>query len=172
MEKNIDNQKRFGSLLTDLFWAFDCLWHDLLIAKLSAYWSSIDSLGLVQDWYKPKTKNQNKFSILLMRRNFIRSSRRINFRASFIKHHFMWFFFFIMGDVDFSSYADDNTSYTIENNMEFRCSNRLSYLSNHAFNLHSDPTFYSCCLNFKFHSVFILAILSFTTFVLVKILHR
>ena len=33
----IDNTSKFGSLLTDLSKSFDCLLHDLLIAKLSAY---------------------------------------------------------------------------------------------------------------------------------------
>ena len=33
----IDNRKMFGALLTDLSRAFDCLSHDLLIAKLNAY---------------------------------------------------------------------------------------------------------------------------------------
>ena len=32
-----DNNKAFGALLTDLSRAFDCLSHDLLIAKLHAY---------------------------------------------------------------------------------------------------------------------------------------
>ena len=32
-----DNKKSFGAFLTDLSKAFDCLSHDLLIAKLNAY---------------------------------------------------------------------------------------------------------------------------------------
>ena len=39
-----DNNKAFGALLTDLSKAFDCLSHDLLIAKLHAYGIDIDSL--------------------------------------------------------------------------------------------------------------------------------
>ena len=40
-----DNNKAFGALLTDLSKAFDCLSHDLLIAKLHAYDIDIDSLN-------------------------------------------------------------------------------------------------------------------------------
>ena len=39
-----DNNKAFGTLLTDLSKAFDCLSYDLSIAKLHAYGIDIDSL--------------------------------------------------------------------------------------------------------------------------------
>ena len=45
-----DNNKAFGALLTDLSKAFDCLSHDLLIAKLHAYGLDIDSLNIPQDY--------------------------------------------------------------------------------------------------------------------------
>ena len=77
----------------DLSKAFDCLSHDLLIAKFNAYGLSADSLTLVQDFGKPQTKKQNKCSMHLLERNFIRISPEINFRVSFIEHIFMWFVF-------------------------------------------------------------------------------
>ena len=36
-KRSVDNGKAFGALLTDLSKAFDCLDHELLIAKLNAY---------------------------------------------------------------------------------------------------------------------------------------
>ena len=36
-KKSVDNGGAFGALLTDLSKAFDCLPHELLIAKLDAY---------------------------------------------------------------------------------------------------------------------------------------
>ena len=41
-----DNNKAFGALLTDLSKAFDCLNHDLLIAKLHAYGLDLASLKI------------------------------------------------------------------------------------------------------------------------------
>ena len=47
-KETTDNNKAFGALLTDLSKAFDCLNHDLLIAKLHAYGIDIDSLNILQ----------------------------------------------------------------------------------------------------------------------------
>ena len=61
----IDNGKMFGVLLTDLSKAFDCLSHDLLIAKLNAYGFSIAALRLVQNYLsnrKQRTKINSGFT--------------------------------------------------------------------------------------------------------------
>ena len=52
----IDNKKMFGALLTDLSKTFDCLSHDLLIAKLNAYGFSIAPLRLVQNYLSNRTQ--------------------------------------------------------------------------------------------------------------------
>ena len=54
-----DNNKLFGLLLTDPSKAFDCLSHDLLIAKLHAYSFDLASLKILQDYLtniKQRTK--------------------------------------------------------------------------------------------------------------------
>ena len=45
-----DNRKIFGALPNDLSKAFDCLSHDLLIAKVNAYGFSIAALRLMQNY--------------------------------------------------------------------------------------------------------------------------
>ena len=46
-----DNNKAFGAFLTDLSKSFDCLSHDLLIAKSDAYVVDIDLLNILQDYF-------------------------------------------------------------------------------------------------------------------------
>ena len=49
-KKIVDNGGVFGALLTDLSQAFDCIPHDLIIAKLEAYGFHIDALKLIHDY--------------------------------------------------------------------------------------------------------------------------
>ena len=44
---SVDKGKAFGVLLTYVYKAFDCLLHDLIIAKLSAYGFSLYALKLM-----------------------------------------------------------------------------------------------------------------------------
>ena len=57
----------FGALLTDLLKAFDCLDHELLIAKLNAYGFSLTALKLVHNYLsnrKQETMINSLYSIL------------------------------------------------------------------------------------------------------------
>ena len=61
----VDNKKTFGTLLTDLSNAFDCLNHDLLLAKLNAYGLSLPALRMIQSYLsnrKQRTKINSDFS--------------------------------------------------------------------------------------------------------------
>ena len=59
--KSLDEGGAFGTLLTDLFKAFDCLPHELLIAKLHAYRVDIPSLKLLHS-YLTKRKQRVKLN--------------------------------------------------------------------------------------------------------------
>ena len=48
-KRSVDNNKMFGALLTDLSKVFDCLDHELLMAKLNAYGFSLTVLKLVHN---------------------------------------------------------------------------------------------------------------------------
>ena len=98
----------FGALLTDLSKAFDCLDHELLIAKLNAYGFSLPALELVHDYLsnrKQRTKVNRTYSSWLEIVSSILGPLLFNI--------FLADLLFILNDVDFASYADDNTPYVI-----------------------------------------------------------
>ena len=58
-KNTVDNDKIFGAVLTDLSKTFDCIFHDLLIAKLNAYGLPLPALKVVTDYLqnrKQRTK--------------------------------------------------------------------------------------------------------------------
>ena len=57
----IDKRKVFGALLTDLSKVFDCLSHELKIAKLNVYGFNLAVLKLVQS-YLPKRRQKTKIN--------------------------------------------------------------------------------------------------------------
>ena len=57
-KRSVDNSKMFGALLTNLSKAFDCLDHELLIAKLNAYVFSLTALKLVHNSYQTENNGQ------------------------------------------------------------------------------------------------------------------
>ena len=59
-QKEIDNSGFIGTILMDLSRAYDCLPHNLLIAKLGEYGLDRSSLRLVMDYLNSR-KQQTKF---------------------------------------------------------------------------------------------------------------
>ena len=55
-KKSVDKGKTFGVLLTDLSKAFDCLSHDLIIAKLNAYGFSLSTARSMQSYLYTRTQ--------------------------------------------------------------------------------------------------------------------
>ena len=114
----VDSQKRFGALLTDFSKAFDCLSHDLLNEKLNAYGFSIDSLRLVQD-YLTNRKQRTRINLAYSSwEEILFGVPQGSILGPLLFNIFLCDLFFIMGDIDFAGYADDNTPYTIGNDIE------------------------------------------------------
>ena len=113
-KKSVDKGKTFAALLTDLSKAFDCLPHDLIIAKLNAYGFSLSAARLMQSYLcnrKQRTRINTAYS----------SWEEVLFGVPkgsigpLLFNIFICNLFLIMNKVDFASYADNNTPYVIGN---------------------------------------------------------
>ena len=64
--KNVDNDTAFGALFTNLSKAFDCLPHELLIAKVDAYGFGKSFLKLIHSYVsnrKQRAKINDRYSL-------------------------------------------------------------------------------------------------------------
>ena len=115
---SVDKGKTFGVLLTDLSKAFDCLSHELIIAKLNAYGFSLSALKLMQSYLserKQRTKINQAYS----------SWEEIPFGipqgsiiGPILLNNFLSDLFLVVQNVDFAKYADDSTIYDAGDNID------------------------------------------------------
>ena len=107
----MDNSGVGGMLLTDLSKAFDCLRHDLLIAKLAAYGFDQPSLCFIFSYLSdstPRTKINNAHSSYTgikygATQSFISDALLFDIDICDFLLDYKW---------DIASYADDNTPHT------------------------------------------------------------
>ena len=112
----IDNGGVSGTLLTDLSKAFDCILHDLFIAKLAAYGFDYNSLQMLQSYLlnrKQRTKINNAY------RKYCETLFGIpqgSILGSLLFNIYICDMFYDINDCDIASYADDNTPYASSRN--------------------------------------------------------
>ena len=112
-KRAVDSGQIFGTLLTDLSKAFDCLEHELLIAKVNAYGFSLPALKLVHDYLsnrKQRSKVNRTYSSWL---EIVFGVPQGSIFGPLLLNIFLADLFFNLNDVIIASYADDNTPYVI-----------------------------------------------------------
>ena len=117
-KKVIDQGNGYGALLTDLSKAFDCLPHDLIVAKVHAYGFSIDSLKLINSYLterKQRVKINDQFSSWL---DIVVGVSQGSILGPLFFNIFLCDMFLFSNDIDFPRYADDNTPYCIGKTLE------------------------------------------------------
>ena len=117
-KSSVDKGKVFGAVLTDLFKAFDCLSHELIIAKLNAYGFSLSALKLMQNYLverKRRTKINQAYSSW---EEILFGVPKVLYLVSILFNIFLSDLFLVVQNVDFASYADDNTIYNSSGNID------------------------------------------------------
>ena len=117
-KSSVDKRKTFGVLLTELSKAFDCLSHDLIIAKLNAYGFGLSALNLMQSYLserKQRTKVNQDYSSW---EEILFGVPQGSILGPILLNVFLSDLFLILNNIDFASYANDNTIYTTGENID------------------------------------------------------
>ena len=116
--KALDKRNLAGALLTDLSKAFDCINHELLIAKLEAYGFDHASLAFIFSYLldrKQRTKVNNSFSIWSDIKSGIPQGSIL---GPLLFNIYLNDIFFFINEDNLTNYADDNTPYAIDSNID------------------------------------------------------
>ena len=116
-KKALDENNVAGGILTDLSKAFDCLSHELLIAKLEAYGFGTTALNYFYDYMKNRKQRvriENNFSSW---KDLTKGVQQGSIIGPLLFNIFINDIFYFVDKSKLANYADDTTCYSTETNV-------------------------------------------------------
>ena len=105
----LDKNLFTGTVLMDLSKAFDCIPHDLLIAKLHAYGLSFDTVTFLNSYLKDRKQNVKINNIFSAFQNILSGVPHGSILGPIFFNIFLNDLFLCMKKSDLHNFADDNT---------------------------------------------------------------
>ena len=109
-KKSIDKEETFAALLTDLSKAFNCLLHDLIIARPNAYLFGFSSAILIHSCFSDKDL-RTQLILPVKKFSFLYFLGRSSILGPILFNIFICLLFSVAYNIDFANYADDITLY-------------------------------------------------------------
>ena len=109
----VDSDKVFGRVLTDLSKAFNCICHDLLIAKLNANRLSSTALKLIKDYLQNIKQRTKMWSSYSDREDITSGVPQRLILEPLLLNNFFYDLFFEDENNYFANYADDTIPYSV-----------------------------------------------------------
>ena len=128
--KKLDENYTIGMVLMDLSKAYDCLPHDLLIAKLEAYGFGMHSLRLIASYLSNRKQRVKIGSTVSDWQDIVCGVPQGSVLGPLLFNFFLNDFLLFIQDCNVCNFADDNTLFKCARNVEKVALSLENYISN------------------------------------------